>query len=172
MDCPVKAPFPILRIEPTAVVFQASLLRSIQLYKTAGTHLGFLVYRRVKQKINTNNIYPWDRLTVWFSLSDWKRTTGGFDWSPFRRSTSCTHSHIEHLGNHFNRHVTWKSYSLCRRKSIMLVFIQAILLDFIGSYFHSCRAWMCHLFMCWQSHLFLFAFWRKITKTYKLCLDI
>ena len=50
MDCSFKAPFTGLRVEPTIVVFQASLLWSVQPYKTTGTCLTAQVIERSTRK--------------------------------------------------------------------------------------------------------------------------
>lgn len=76
MDCSFKAPFTGLRIEPTTVVFQASLLWSIQPYKTTGTCLSAQVIERSSRKeipITKSTPPPrftWLILTVWLCLSE------------------------------------------------------------------------------------------------------
>lgn len=138
MDCSFKASFTGLRIEPTTVVFQASLLWSVQLYKTTGTHLSAQVIDRSNRKeIPITNSTPplqftWLILTVWLCLSELlKGQLSAL--SPFHRHTHPTAhilmcrtltDNITLTDTHPGKVVFpgW-SYSCCRGKSIMLTLV-------------------------------------------------
>lgn len=84
MNCSFKAPFTGLRVEPTIVVFQASLLWSVQPYKTTGTCLSARVIERSTRKEIPITKSAQPSRFAWpdsEALLEWtlKRTTEGFD---------------------------------------------------------------------------------------------
>lgn len=142
MDCSFKAPFTGLRIEPTTVVFQASLLWSIQLYKTTGTCLSAQVIERSSRKeipITKSTPPPWYSwliLTLWLCLSELsKRTTGGLLMESIQQTLTEQTAHIHIICSTLTDSITltdtcpgnlvfpgW-SYLSCQRRSIMLTLI-------------------------------------------------